>query len=157
MKGELTELLENYSRSDRSGLIPALQDIQEKFGYLSEEDIVGVGKYFNMPSSKVFGLATFYNQFRFEPKGKYHIEICTGTACYVEGVTSLLDHLEQITKGKKQNIGRGTLFSIEVVPCIGACAFAPVFMVNGKMHAKLTINKISEIIDSYINSEDSND
>lgn len=157
MKEELETILANYSTSDRSGLIPLLQDVQEKFGYLSEELIVLVGRHYQMPTSKIYGLATFYNQFRFEPKGKYHIELCSGTACYVEGYTTILAYLEEKTRSKAGHGTRDGSFSIELVPCIGACAFAPAMLVNGKIYARLSLAKIDEILDFYNNKMDENE
>jgi len=149
MKTAIDEILENYQDSSRDVLIPLLQEIQEKDGYLSEEAIVKTGRKLKIPTSKIYGVATFYNQFRFEPKGKYHIQVCRGTACHVLGSLTVLQELESVLKIKAGQTTRDGLFSIEVVACIGACGLAPVINLNGEFHANMTSESIKNIIDTY--------
>jgi NADH-quinone oxidoreductase subunit E len=148
---EMTEVqtILNKYQTGRENLIPILQDIQTKEGYLSKEAIVEVGQHLKIPTSKIFGVATFYNQFRFEPFGKYHIQICRGTACHVLGSATVLQELEKQLKVKAGQTTRDGLFSIEVVACIGACGLAPVITVNGAFHAKVTAQAIKEIVEEY--------
>lgn len=146
MENRIGELLEKYSHSRRDSLIPILQEIQEEIGFLSEEAIVLVGKHLNMPTSKIYGLATFYNQFRFEPRGKYHIQVCHGTACHILGAVQIIDIIEKRLKIKVGQTSRNGKFSLEVVPCIGACAQAPLIIVNGEYHSNLTLERIKEIL-----------
>lgn len=153
--GEIKEIFHSYPNSGRDSLIPILQDIQTKEGYLSKESIIKVGGYLNIPTSKIFGVATFYNQFRFQPKGKYHIQVCRGTACHVLGSATVLQEIEKQLKTKAGDTTRDGLFSIEVVACIGACGLAPVISVNGEFHAKVTAASLNMIIESYKNMEDS--
>ncbi|MBN1183025.1 MAG: NADH-quinone oxidoreductase subunit NuoE [Bacteroidales bacterium] len=150
----LLTILESYPDKGRDQLIPILQDIQSEMGYLSEEAMVLVGKHLTLPTSKIYGVATFYNQFRFEPTGKYHIQLCRGTACHVLGSASVLDELQKILKIKAGQTTRDGLFSIEVVACIGACGLAPVIAINGEFHAKVTTELIKSIIESYRNREE---
>ena len=146
MENKIDILLEKYSHSKRDSLIPILQDIQEEVGYLSEEAIVMVGRHLDIPTSKIYGLATFYNQFRFEPKGKYHIQICHGTACHILGAVPIIDIIEKKLKIKAGQTTRNGKFSIEVVPCIGACAQAPVIAINGEYYSNLTQEKIRDLL-----------
>ncbi|NVO12255.1 MAG: NADH-quinone oxidoreductase subunit NuoE [Bacteroidales bacterium] len=146
MDGTINLLLEKYSHSRRDSLIPILQEIQEEVGYLSEEAIVKVGNHLNIPTSKIYGLATFYNQFRFEPKGKYHIQVCHGTACHLFGAIRIIDIIERKLKVKAGQTTRNGKFSLEIVPCIGACAQAPVISVNGEYHSNLTEDHLGQVL-----------
>lgn len=146
MENKIEVLLEKYSHSRRDSLIPILQDIQEEVGYLSEEAIVIVGKHLEMPTSKIYGLATFYNQFRFEPKGTYHIQVCHGTACHMLGAVPIIEIIERKLKIKAGQTSRNGKFSLEVVPCIGACSQSPVISVNGEYYSKLTSERIKQIL-----------
>lgn len=123
-------------------------------GFLSEESVIEVGKYLKMPSSKIFGVATFYNQFRFTQPGKYHIQVCRGTACHVLGSATVLDEIEKQLKVKTGQTTKDKLFSLEVVACIGACGLAPVISINGEFHAKVTTASIKDIIEDYRNREE---
>ncbi len=149
METTIDKILANYGDSGRDSLIPLLQEIQEKEGYLSETAIVKTGKKLKIPTSKIYGVATFYNQFRFEPVGKYHVMVCRGTACHVLGSATVLQELESTLKIKAGQTTRDGLFSIEVVACIGACGLAPVININGEFFAKVTTEKIKEIIETY--------
>lgn len=142
-----------YPGATRDSLIPILQEIQEKAGFLSETAVVDVGRHLNIPTSKIFGVATFYNQFRFEPVGKYHIQVCRGTACHVLGSATVLEEIEKALKIKAGQSTRDGLFSIEVVACIGACGLAPVISINGEFHAKVNSVSLQEIIAEYKNKE----
>ncbi len=151
METTITTLLNKYENPTRDNLIPMLQDIQELEGYISEKAIIEVGKYLQIPTSKIFGVATFYNQFRFSPRGKYTIQVCRGTACHVLGSSTVLQELEKYLKTKSGQTTKDGLFSIEVVACIGACGLAPVICINGEFHAKVTSESIKGIIDNYRN------
>jgi len=145
---EVQTILNKYPEG-RDNLIPILQAIQTKEGFLSKEAIIEVGQHLKIPTSKIFGVATFYNQFRFEPFGKYHIQICRGTACHVLGSSTVLQEVEKHLKVKAGQTTRDGLFSVEVVACIGACGLAPVITVNGEFHAKVSAQSIKEIIEEY--------
>lgn len=151
---EIDAILDENPKASREDLIPLLQEIQENQGYLSENAIIKVGKHLQLPTSKIYGVATFYNQFRFEPKGKYHIQVCRGTACHVLGSSTVLDQLEKHLKIKADQTTKDNLFSIEVVACIGACGLAPVICVNGEFYAKVTSESIKEIVENYRNKND---
>jgi len=150
----IKDIFNKYPEAGRDNLIPILQDIQNVEGFLSKESIVEVGSFLNMPSSKIFGVATFYNQFRFQPNGKNHIQVCRGTACHVLGSATVLQEMEKQLKVKAGETTRDGLFSIEVVACIGACGLAPVISVNGEFYAKVNAKSLAEIIETYKNKED---
>ncbi len=146
MKSNINDILSSYPNSQKENLIPILQDIQTKEGYLSDKSVIKVGKHLKIPVSKIYGVATFYNQFRFSPLGKYHIQVCRGTACHVLGSLTVLQELENELKIKAGETTRDGLFSIEVVACIGACGLAPVVCINGEFHAKVTSTSLKGII-----------
>ncbi len=155
MSGTIDKILEKSEQS-RDNLIPVLQEIQNQLGYLSEEAVEKVGKRLNLPTSKIYGVATFYNQFRFSPKGKYHIQLCRGTACHVLGSATVLEELEKFLGIKAGQTTRDGMFSLEVVACIGACGLAPVININGNFHAKVTPQSIKEIVKNYRKEADGN-
>ncbi len=153
MKTEVDNILETYNGAKRDSLIPILQKLQEKEGFLSKESVEKVSKYINVPTSKIYGVATFYNQFKFSPPGKYHIQVCRGTACHVLGSATVLSEIENALKIKTDQTTTDGLFSIEVVACIGACGLAPVISINGEFYAKVTTESIKNIINSYKEKE----
>lgn len=154
MKKGIETILEKHPNENRDSLIPILQEVQEELGFLSEESIVAVGRHLKLPTSKIYGVATFYNQFRFQPLGKYHIQVCRGTACHVLGSATVMEELEKHLKTKAGQTTKDGLFSIEVVACIGACGLAPVISVNGEFHAKVTGESIKQIADNYRKDEE---
>jgi len=153
MKTNINNILKNYSEGSKEYLIPILQDIQQDEGYLSLDAVVEVGKYLKLPTSKIFGVATFYNQFRFIPLGKYHIQVCRGTACHVLGSLTVMEEIEKNLGVKAGQTTRDGLFSLEVVYCIGACGLAPVISINGTFHTKVTSKSIKKILEYYRNIE----
>jgi NADH-quinone oxidoreductase subunit E len=144
---DIEEILERYPDAGRDALIPLLQEVQETLGYLSREAIARIGAHLRLPSSKIYGVATFYNQFRFQPLGRYHIQVCRGTACHVKGSLGVLDAVRQELNLEPGKTTRDGLFSLEVVACIGACGLAPVICINGEFHANLTPQKVRRIMD----------
>jgi len=150
----LEEILEKYPFVHRENLIPILQDIQDKFGYLSEESIVKVGKYLNLPTAKIYGLASFYHHFRFIQKGKYHIKICNGTSCYANSNKIIIRELEKLLRIRNEETTKDGLFSLEEVTCMAACGEGPVMMINEKYYTNLNIGKMAKIIESYKSLEE---
>ena len=140
-------ILEQYKGAARDALIPILQKVQEQEGFLSREAIRLIGDRLKLPTSKIYGVATFYNQFRFQPKGKYHVMLCRGTACHVKGSKKLLDAATKLLKLEPGQTSRDRMFSLEVVACMGACGLAPVININGEFHAKVTHVKLAKIIE----------
>ena len=141
-------ILEKHPGAKRDALIPILQEVQASQGYLSRDAVMMVSRHLALPSSKVYGVATFYNQFRFQPKGKHHFMICRGTACHVKGSAKVLETLVKALKIEPGRTSRDTLFSLEVVACMGACALSPVLCVNGAFHAKVTPAKALKLIEA---------
>lgn len=145
------KVIKQISNPGRDSLIPILQTVQEEEGYISRESVIEIGKALNLPASKIYGVATFYNQFRFTPYGKYNIQVCRGTACHVKGSANLLNRLERELGILAGETTRDGVFSIEVVACIGACGLAPVIAINGNFHAKVTPDDIPGILEHYRN------
>ncbi len=145
----IADVLLRFPNPERDILIPLLQEVQNEFGYLSEEAIREISRYLSLPDSKVYGLATFYNQFRFSPPGKFHIQICHGTACHLEGAMSLLKEIGKLLNIKDGETTRDGMFSLEVLSCIGACGQAPVICINGKYYDKVDVKKLKDIITTY--------
>jgi NADH:ubiquinone oxidoreductase subunit E len=139
-------ILAEYPHARRDDLIPILQKVQEAEGFLSREAVITIGDHLKLPVSKIYGVATFYNQFRFQPKGKYHFMVCRGTACHVKGSLKNLELVMNQLNLKPGQTSRDKLFSLEVVACMGACGLAPVVNVNGEFYAKVTPMKLASII-----------
>ncbi len=135
---KIEKVIAEFENISRDQLIPVLQKIQETQGYISKNAVQIIGKKLNIPASKIFGVATFYNQFRFQPLGKYHIQICRGTACHVKGSFGIMETLTQELKIKPGQTTRDGLFSLEVVACLGACSLAPVVNINGEFYANMS-------------------
>lgn len=144
-----TNILKHYPKNERSNLIPILQDIQDKYGYLSEFSLQEVADYLGIPLSRVYGVATFYNQFRLKPLGKHVIRICRGTACHVKNSANILQALENELKIKAGETTRDKMFTIETVACIGACSIAPVISVNDEYYGRLIVKDVPKIINKY--------
>ncbi|PKL45956.1 MAG: NADH-quinone oxidoreductase subunit NuoE [Candidatus Riflebacteria bacterium HGW-Riflebacteria-2] len=143
------KVIQQISNPGRDSLIPVLQAVQEEEGFISRESVIEIGKALDLPASKIYGVATFYNQFRFSPNGKWTIQVCRGTACHVKGSANLLARIERELGIKAGETTRDNMFSIEVVACIGACGLAPVIAINGNFHAKVKPDDIPEILRTY--------
>jgi NADH-quinone oxidoreductase subunit E len=146
-----SKIFKNYKEKDKSSLIPLLQDVQSIYGYLPEIALQEISDFVGMPLSRVYGVATFYNQFRLIPLGENVIRVCRGTACHVKNSANLLYALETTLKIKAGETTRDKKFTIEVVNCIGACSIAPVITVNNDYHGRLAVKDIPGIIKKYQN------
>jgi NADH-quinone oxidoreductase E subunit len=153
---DVDSVLKKHPRAGRDALIPILQEVQEKQGYLSREAVTRISKHLNLPATKIFGVATFYNQFRFQPKGKYHLMVCRGTACHVKGSSRVLEMAQKLLKLKPGQTSRDLLFSLETVACMGACGLSPVMNLNGEFFAKVTPQKLVKIIQECKETESKN-
>ena len=145
IKEEMKEILEKY-KVDKENLIPILNDVQEKYGYIPKLAQLEISNYLGIPMAEIFGVITFYSRFTLEPKGKYNISVCLGTACFVKGSQAILDRLKdrlKIEEGKTTEDGK---FSIDTTRCVGACGIAPVFTVNNEVYGKATVKKLDEVI-----------
>jgi len=145
--GKVDQILAENRGATRDALIPILQKVQDAEGFLSQESIAKVGRVLDLSAAKVYGVATFYNQFRFSPQGRYHFMLCRGTACHVKGSKKLLETVIEVLGIEPGQTSRDLLFSLEVVACMGACGLAPALSVNGEMYAKVTPLKLKRIIE----------
>lgn len=143
------EILQRFPQIKRNALIPLLQAVQDEFGYISEEAISRIGLHLSLPTSKVYGLATFYNQFSFSPRGFYHVVLCNGTSCHMSGSGELLNEISKLLEIADGETTRDGLFSLEVQSCIGACGQSPVMAVNGEYHSGISVKEVREIINQY--------
>ncbi|MDZ7738014.1 MAG: NADH-quinone oxidoreductase subunit NuoE [Bacteroidales bacterium] len=126
-------------------LIPLLQKVQREEGFISDDSMQRIADFAGVPLSKVYGVATFYAQFRFKPKGKKHIMMCRGTACHVKGAKRVQEEIETQLGIKEGETSHDLAYSLENVACIGACSLAPCVMVNDEVEAKLNADKIKKI------------
>jgi len=145
----LDAILDHYPDARREHLIPILQAVQDRLGYLSRDAMEQIGRRLQLPVSKIYGVATFYNQFRFQPRGKVHCQVCRGTACHVKGSATVLEAVKQQLKIDPGQTTRDGQYSLEVVACIGACGLAPVVTVNGDFHASVTPDSVRKVLKQY--------
>lgn len=127
--------------------------MQDYYGYVPEKAQVEISKYLNMPMAEIYGVVTFYSRFTLKPKGKYHIAVCLGTACFVKGSENVLERAKErlgIDVGETTKDGK---FSLEATRCIGACGLAPVFTVNEDVYGKATVKMMDEVLDKYMNEQ----
>ena len=143
-KKQLDEILSRYD-SSRNNLIPILQEVQSSFGYLPEEVMARIAEFFCLPASIVYGVSTFYAQFKFVPMGKTVVKVCRGTACHVRGIAQVLREIENRLGIKSEETTEDLEYSLETVACIGACALAPAIVINKDVHGKMTTKKVREI------------
>ena len=137
-------------KDDKGALMPILQKAQEIYGYLPIEVQTIIAKEMDIPLEKIYGVVTFYSQFSLNPKGKYKISVCLGTACYVKGSGDIYNKLMEklgITGGECTADGK---YSLEACRCIGACGLAPVMTVNEDVYGRLTVDEIDGILKKYI-------
>ena len=144
-KKEIYKIIENRKNME-TPLMMILSDIQNKYGYIDLEVQQIIADTLNIPVSEVYGVVTFYSYFSLQPKGKYVIGICMGTACYVKGSQSLLDAFCNRLGIKEGQTTEDGLFTIDVLRCIGACGLAPVVSVNGKIYPHVAIKDVDKII-----------
>jgi NADH:ubiquinone oxidoreductase subunit E len=146
MAAELELILKRYKQGKREDLIPILQDIQEEQGYLSEEAIVKVGSYLGLSTTKIFGLATFYDRFKFFPAGKIRIMVCNGTSCFLNGSQAIISKLKEETGVMAGQTTRNGNFSYEIVSCMGGCHNGPLINVNGQYHTYVKAEQLPELL-----------
>ena len=145
----IEEILRQFPQIKRNALIPMLQAVQDEFGDISEEAISLIGAHLSLPTSKVYGLATFYNQVSFSPRGHYHVVLCNGSSCHMSGAEELLKELSKLLDIRDGETTRDGLFSLEVQSCIGACGQSPVMSINGEYHSGISVKELREIINQY--------
>ena len=144
-----TEIFNHYEAKDRSALIPLLQDIQGIYNYLPETALKDISEFVDIPLSRVYGVATFYNQFRLKPLGENVIKVCRGTACHVKSSANILFAIEHELNIKAGETTRDKKFTLEIVNCIGACSIAPVITINEDYYGRIAAKDIPKIIKNY--------
>ncbi len=147
MNTEIDQILKKYKPGRREELIPLLQEIQEDFGFLSEDSIVKAGSYVGLSTTKIYGLATFYDEFRFVPSGKIHLKICNGTSCFLNGSEALIDKICEELGILPGQTTRDGLFSYEIVTCMGGCNKGPVIKVNDEYHTSVRSEQLPALIE----------
>ena len=143
--GELRPILARY-KPQRVSLVPLLQEVQGKFGYVPREAMLEIADYLQVPSSSVYGVATFYNQFRLTPIGRNPTKVCMGTACHMRGGQLVLEALERELGIKVGEITSDGEYSLDRVACIGCCVLAPVAVIGEDVYPKLTPFKVEEVL-----------
>lgn len=146
IKEDMKNILDVY-KVDKENLIPILNDVQEKYGYIPKIAQLEISNYLNVPMAEIYGVITFYSRFTLEPKGKYNISVCLGTACFVKGSQAILDRLKDRLKLEEGKTSKDGKFSIDTTRCVGACGIAPVFTVNDEVYGHATVKKLDEVID----------
>ena len=142
------EKIEEY-RGTNGALMPILNEAQKIFGCIPLEVQLKISEGINIPLAEVYGVITFYSHFSLEPRGKYVIGLCMGTACYVKNAQRILEELEKETNTKTGKTSADGKFTIEATRCIGACGLAPVLTVNKDVYGRVTVDQISAIIAKY--------
>jgi NADH:ubiquinone oxidoreductase subunit E len=145
----ISQILDRFTQIKRNALIPLLQAVQEEFGYIPGEAIGRIGTHLSLPSGKVYGLATFYNQFTFQPGGLYHITLCNGSSCHLAGSREVLGEITRLLEIGDGETTRDRLFSLELQSCLGACGHSPVMSINGTYYPGITVKQVREIIKQY--------
>jgi len=153
VKEKLDEILSHYSGKGEE-LIPILQEAQEQFSYLPLEVMVEIAKFLRIPESAVFGVSTFYAQFKFTPTGRRKVRLCRGTACHVRGAPRILDEVEKVLGIKPGETTDDLEYSLETIACFGSCALAPVIVVDNNVYGRMTRRKVAQILGDAKSSSD---
>ncbi|MGD0795252.1 MAG: NADH-quinone oxidoreductase subunit NuoE [Dehalococcoidales bacterium] len=139
------KVLASFTR-EKSNLIPILQQVQQVLGYLPEEALRRIARYLGAAEPGVFGVATFYAQFQFVPRGRNIIRVCRGTGCYVKGSPRIVEELEQLLDIKEGETTPDMEYTLETVACFGSCALAPVMVFNDKVYGRMTAEKAKQVL-----------
>ncbi len=145
VKKQLAEILSLY-RGERSDLIPILQEAQEQFRYLPAQVMLEIAKFLRLSESTVYGVVTFYAQFKFTPTGRRIVRVCRGTACHVRGAPRILDEVEKRLDIKPGETTGDLEYTLETIACFGACALAPVMVVDKEVHGRVTTAEVGQIL-----------
>lgn len=150
---KVKEILDRNGRQS-ARLIPILQEVQEVYRYLPKEVMNYVAQALGIPAGRVYGVATFYAHFALEPKGKYLIRLCDGTACHVRGSEPILAALrKKLGLTAQRPTSDDLMFTIETVSCLGACGLAPVVVINDEVHGQMTQDKALKLVDDILQAE----
>ncbi len=145
LKQELADILKPDKKSRRH-LISLLQEVQQKSGYLYKEAMLAIADFLEIPGSTVYGIATFYNQFRFTPLGKHPVKVCMGTACHLAGGKLVLEAMARELDIEVGGITPDHEFSLDRVACVGCCALSPVAVIGDSVYPKMTPPKVEEVL-----------
>jgi NADH-quinone oxidoreductase subunit E len=154
MESNIEHILVRYPEGDRGFLIPILQEVQEFYGYISPDALDEIACFTKVPPGEIYGVASFYAQFRFDKPGKHTVQVCLGTACHVRGSERILDLLEHQLGIKSGDTTPDGLFSLERTACFGCCALAPVVMVDKDVHGRMSSTKAHKLLRQYQDKED---
>ena len=152
-RDKFMEELLNKFEPVKDNLIQILNGVQEHYGYIPKHAQEAISEYLKMPMAKIYGVITFYSRFTLEPKGKYNIAICMGTACFVKGSEKIMDRAKERLKIEPGKTTEDGVFSLEETRCVGACGLAPVFTVNGEVYGSATVQKLDQVIDEILKEE----
>lgn len=145
----LNKILASNPATDSNELIPFLQEIQNAYGYLPPLVLMEMSKRTSIPASRIYGVATFYEQFYLEPRGRHTVKCCRGTACHVRGGSGIIEAIQNVLNVAPGETTEDMRFTFETVACLGTCFLAPVIMVNKDYYGNLTPNKIQGILEKY--------
>ena len=145
---QICEIIDRY-KDEETPLMLILSDIQKEYGYIPLEVQELVSDKTGIPVAEIYGVVTFYSYFSLEPKGKYVIGVCLGTACYVKGSQMVIDKFSELLKINPGQTTEDGLFTLDALRCIGACGIAPAVTINGKVYSKVSVNEVAGIIESY--------
>jgi NADH-quinone oxidoreductase subunit E len=145
VKEQLHEILARY-RGERVELILILEEVQERLGYLPKEALLEIADFMHMPAASIYGVATFYNRFRFTPIGRHAIRVCMGTACHVAGGSLVQEALERELEIKVGGVTPDEEFSLDRIACVGCCVLAPVIVINREVSPKMTPFRVEEVL-----------
>ena len=148
-KKQIIEIISRY-KDEKTPLMMILSDIQKEFGYIPLEVQELVSEETGVPVAEIYGVVTFYSFFSLNPKGKYVIGVCLGTACYVKGAQQVIDKFSEILNIKPGETTEDGLFTLEALRCIGACGIAPALTINGKVYPKVQVSDVPGIVDEYL-------
>jgi len=146
---ERVQVVLSGARDGRKALVPLLQEVQEELGYVPEEAILGISEKLGVPASEVFGVLTFYAQFRLTPQGRNLVKVCRGTACHVRGSPRILRAVENCLGIRSGETTADLEFSLEDIGCFGSCSLAPVMVINQDTYGRLTPEKAVHLVESY--------
>lgn len=149
---QIKEICARY-KDEPSPLMVILTDVQKEYGYIPLEVQEVISEETGVPVSDIYGVVTFYSFFSLQPKGKYVIGVCIGTACYVKGSQNVLDKFAEILKIKVGQTSEDGLFTLDGLRCIGACGIAPAISINGKVYPKVSVPQVASIIQEYRDKE----
>jgi NADH:ubiquinone oxidoreductase subunit E len=152
MAEKIEQILCEHDYKDAT-IIQILGEVQQEYNYLPRDVMEYISRRLKMPLSKIYSIATFYAAFSLEPRGKHHAMVCCGTACFVRGASNVLNRIEDRLGVEAGHTTEDRMFTLETVNCLGACALAPIVVVDGEYHGQTTVQKVDAILDKYQQEE----